>query len=152
MTAIKYLLFSGADLVLIGVTTFYVTICLSKPQSLVLFEAQASDRLNGKIPHIKVYSVILLSWIVIGIFLYRGFSFMFSWMPDSWGHYNEDDDFETTAEALAGLSAFFGSIAVMSGLTNAAHKTAKLEQDNEALRHSLDQIRGAGPSRGDRSL
>jgi hypothetical protein len=150
MTAIKYLLYSGADLVLIGVPTFYVASCLSKPQSLVLFEAQASDRLNGKISAIKVYSVFILSLVAIGIFLYHGLSFLFSWMPDSWGHYNEDDDFETTAEAFALLGALFGSIALMLGLENAAHKTAKLEQDNEALRHSLDKIRSAGPSGADR--
>jgi hypothetical protein len=145
MVAIKYLLLFGADLVLIGVPTFYVTICLSKPEIAVLLATKRSNWPDAKLATIKGYSLVIVSWIGIGIIIYHGISFLFSWMPHSWGHYNDDDEYETTAEALAFLGAFFGSMALLDSLSEAAHKTVKLKQENEALRYSLDRIRKAGP-------
>jgi hypothetical protein len=132
MNLIRYVLFFVADIVLIGCLVSYFYMTMHDPVRLALFDTQ-----SGRTDY-RYYAWLIACWIGFAIFIYHGVAFLFSWMP--WGGYDEDDEFRTWAQYLAGTAAFFGSMAMMEGLTKTAHKFNELEIENEALRHSVDNI------------
>jgi hypothetical protein len=82
MNAIRYLLLFGADALVIGCVVFLFVLCLWYPLDFALFDT--SKKRNGRIP-IGTYAFVLTSGIGIGIFIYHGITYLFSWMPHSWG-------------------------------------------------------------------
>ena len=137
MTAIRYALFFMADVVLIGCLVSFIYMGLSNPVRFALcFDVTTRPQ---KIDY-RYYAWSLACLVGIGIFIYHGVAFLFSWIPRSWGRYGEFTAPESLS-AVAGLCAFFGSLAIMSGLTTAAHNFNDLEIKNDALRHSFDHLK-----------
>jgi hypothetical protein len=134
MNAISYVLFFVVDIVLIGCVVSYFYMAVHNPVRLALL-----DTTPGRTDY-RYHAWFIAAWIGFAIFIYHGVAFLLSWMPHSWGSYTDDGEFQKWAQIIAGLCALFGSIAIISGFTEAAHKFNELETKNEALHHSFDYI------------
>ncbi len=133
MNVIKYVLFFVADIVLIGCAASFVYMGLYHPTRLAHLDTERTWR-SEKYGMFKYLAWLTLAMIGIGICIYHGLAFLFSWMPHSWGTYDEEGEFQTWAEGLAGIGAFLGSLAIITGFVEAAHKFNKLNAENETLR------------------
>jgi uncharacterized membrane protein len=81
MGFIKYVVFFAADVVLIGCLVQIIYIYLKNPTERAV---DLNDSLNeSKIKTFLSYVPFIIAWIGLGIFIYCGMSFLFSWMPKS---------------------------------------------------------------------
>jgi hypothetical protein len=134
MTTIKNLLFLFGDIVLIGGPALYIYMCLWKPTELVLFNA------DKRVSELLRYALFLTSLAGVGVVMYVGISFLFSWMPHSWGGYIEDT-YIALSDFIAFMCALSGSISVHVRLEQNALDIDDLEIRTEALGRSFEHIK-----------
>jgi hypothetical protein len=138
MGFIKYVVFFAADVVLIGCLVQIIYIFLKKPTERAV---DLNDSLNeSKITTFLSYVPFIIAWICLGIFIYCGINFLFSWMPKSWGSYDEDGEFTATRDFLSGLFSFFGSLYLLDTFAKVGHKVHDLDIENDRLRDSFNHI------------
>jgi hypothetical protein len=139
MNLIKYLLFFIGDIILIGCPLSYIYRALWSPANFVLFNTPKNYWPNNK-PDIITVAYLTATFVGFATIIYNGTEFLFSWMPHSWGSYNEDNEFDMLSQTLAGWCAMSGSFALVTGLSQAAHSRYDAECKHEAMQHSFDHI------------
>jgi hypothetical protein len=130
---VKYALLSVADLTITGVLVHYLLARLRwyTPIFTPPYEIYYGISNFGDFSYFdRLKRISYCAVVVVGIFisLYGAFDFLFSWMPHGWGGYDEDGEWQSTASHYSALGAFFGGVALLSGLEITAEKVSELQR------------------------
>jgi hypothetical protein len=130
---LKYALLLAADLAIIGCVVHY---CFRTLHWHTPFEEPHYR--TPKLEKLKQYSYYAVVLLGFALALYGSLIFLFSWMPHRW--HDEDGMWEATSISI--LGAFWGTLALLSGLGKTADKIFKLkfrEAKAEAFQKLIEQ-------------
>lgn len=122
VTALK-LLFAALSTGSLCALSLYILLAVRGKSELLYSTSSAATPLSWK--EKTFFALAAIGFLVC---MYKGAEAMLYWMPDSWGHLDSDDEYQTVRSFVALLFAAVGGLSLIGFIDKATHEKFHLRE------------------------